>query len=362
MKEKTNTSSRKVIIPFSFTYYPLKKLALINFEKHPDEQYRGLEPQYIDDQKIGKGYRVIAYRNDGYVDVYDEVSLNDNNDDSFNVAGKGLGERIKTEMEHTKFEKTDGCLHISFQFTDKLKRSIAVDISERTKKKTKGLHLLAPVGTSTENPSYLPLFFLYNFDFVRKSKTEVKVTINGKRMKIDKFPFPLPKDFQWRYYTRYSDDCQIIEFAKAGSRAVAECFMDDSDSVVHEEIEYRFTKKTELKQMVLQQGDHLFSVEFNKGVPDLRHVEDHSTYEDLFTISVDDDMGIVRGRYSVTRKNNEVMIELLPSGGWKPVPDSYFTKIMFREKSVFCSWPKTYRYTQYIDLITLQSVSAWERI
>lgn len=354
-------SSRKVILPFGFTYYPLKKLALINFEKNPDEHYLGLEPQYIDDQKIGKGYRVVAYRNDGYVDVYDEVSLNDNNDDSFNVTGKGLCERIKVEMKNTGFERAEGCVHIAFEFIDKFNRLIAVHITERTKKKTKGLQLLAPVGSSTENPSYLPLFFLYNFDFVRKYKTDVQVTIDKKEMEIDKFPMPLPKDFQWRYYTRYSDDCQIIEFAKAGNSVLEEFFMDDNNSVVREGIEYRYTKQKELKHIMLQQGEHIFSVAFKKGFPDLQNLDNNSSYEDSFTMTADAEMGAVGGHYSVKRNHNEATIELIPSGGWKPEPDSWFTKLLFKDKSLFCSWPKTYRYIQTVNLLTLQSAAAWER-
>ncbi|MDQ0257769.1 hypothetical protein J2S74_005231 [Evansella vedderi] len=99
-----------VVIPFGCTYVPLTKLALINFKKNADDKYIGFEPQYLDDKVIGQGYRVIAYRHDGYVDVYDDRNLNDNKDDSFDVTGKRL-------------------------------------------------NLLAPIGSSTETPSYLPLFF-----------------------------------------------------------------------------------------------------------------------------------------------------------------------------------------------------------
>ncbi|MGG0717681.1 hypothetical protein ABE096_08815 [Robertmurraya massiliosenegalensis] len=364
MKEnRSEQNQKKVIIPFSFTYQPLKKLALVNCEKSPDEHYIGLEPQYIDDEGHVKGYRVIAYRDDGYVDVYDEMNLKDTgNDDSFDVTGKGLCERIRVEMENTRFEKIDGCVHIAFQFVDKFDRLIVVNITEYSTKNTYGLNLLAPIGSSTEKPSYLPLFFLYNFDFVRKKKTDVKVMINGNELKLDNFPIPLPKDFQWRYYTRYSEDCQIVEFAKASKGALEEYCIEDNRTIVREGIKYRFTEENELKLMMLQKGNHSFSVEFYKGIPNLGELANNSEYADRFKISVDSEMGSISGRYTVKREGNEVTIELIPTDGWTPVPNSFFTKMMFNKKSVFCSWPKTYRYVQLIDLITLQSTSTWERI
>lgn len=58
-------------IPFELKYIPIKKLALINFEKNPDSVYNALELQYLDGEEYGTGYRVVAYRCDGFVDVYD---------------------------------------------------------------------------------------------------------------------------------------------------------------------------------------------------------------------------------------------------------------------------------------------------
>lgn len=102
---------------------------MINFEKDPDSKYIALEPQYLSRDKSGQGFRVIAYRKDGYVDVYDDLNLQDDNEGSFNVTGKGLKESKKVAMENLSFNK------------------------------------------------------------------------------IDAFPYPFPKDFQWHYYTRYSQDC-----------------------------------------------------------------------------------------------------------------------------------------------------------
>ncbi len=87
-ESSVDSSTQTVVIPFGLTYNPMKKLALINFEKNPDSVYLGLEPQYFDDEIYGKGYRVIAYRHDGYVDVYNDVSLNDVENESFTSSAK----------------------------------------------------------------------------------------------------------------------------------------------------------------------------------------------------------------------------------------------------------------------------------
>lgn len=360
-RNKSSTKKEPVLIPFGLTYLPMKKLAIINFEKEPDTVYRGLELQYFSGGAYGEGYRIIAYRKDGYVDVYDGMELNDVKDDSFAVAGKGLCQRKKVPIENTIFTKEAGCAHIAFEFKDKEGRPIAVNIKEGSKKKTKGINLLAPIGMSTERPSYLPLFFLYDFDFVRKHQTDVKLVIDGKTIKQDNFPVPLPKDLQWRYYSRFSPDCQIIEFANSKQGTVPECVPDDSGKALSGQVEYHFNQSTLLKIFVGESG-HPLIIEFDLGFPDMRKLGHGSEHIDTFKISADKGMGYISGEYTVKRDSDDIKIELIPSGGWTPEPDSFLTKVMFGKKSIFRRWPKTYRYKQRINLATLQSDSIWERI
>lgn len=361
VSEPKSVNNKTVVIPFSFSYTPLKKLALINFEKNPDSKYLALEPQYFEDKNSGKAFRIVAYRRDGYVDVYDDENLTDDRDDTFDVTGKGLCERNKVVMKNTHFEKVDGNVFISFQFIDKYGREIVANIKEQTTKKTNGLQLLAPVGSSTENPSYLPLFFLYDFDFVRKQHTKVDVTIDGKSIAPDNFPYPLAKDFQFRYYTRYSDDCQIIEFANATSGVLQEYTPNVNGTFVRDSLEHTFADDGALLKVALKDTNHPFTMEFTRGFPDVRSLVDLSNYTDTFKLSAGDTMGFVAGEYTVKREAHNVHIELFPSGGWKPVPDSLFTKMMFGKKSLFCTWPKTYKYIQTINITTLESTSHWGR-
>lgn len=350
-----------VIIPFEISCNPMKKLAIINFEKNPDDVYKGLELQYFDDDKYGKGYRVIAYRCDGYVDVYDDLSLNYIENENFDVAGKGLGDRKMVPMESTAFQIENGGIFLSFRFLDKVGRTIIAKIREQTGKATQSMNLLAPIGSSSEKPVSLPLFFLFDFDFVRKYKTHVELVIDGKKVEQDNFPVPVPKDWQWRYYSRYTPDCQIVEFAKAKKCQLEQCTPDSAGLVQRGPLEYKYSNGS-LEKIILRHSNHELVVEFGLGFPDVRNIEDGAIYADTFKVIPDDVMGSISGKYTIQRKANTAKIELSPSGGWDPVPNSFLTKVMFSKKSVFCSWPKTYRYVQNIDITTLESVSYWERI
>lgn len=294
--------------------------------------------------------------------MYDDVSLEDDADDSFDVTGKGLCERKKVVFEQTKFCKEHGCFEISFQFTDKYDRRVVVDIIEQTKRSSKGLHLLAPIGVSTEKPSYLPVFFLYDFDFIRKRKTRVIVTVDGKSIKLENFPIPLPKDFQFRYYARYSTDCQIIEFANSAEGVLQEISVDADGRFADGGYTFDFADDGSLETIAMMGTNHPVVVSFSNGFPDIRTMLDGAKQQDTFKISASHSIGYIDGEYTVKREGNCVVIELIPSGGWHPVPNSFFTKIMFGKKSVFRKWPKSYKYTQIIDLKTLHSSSCWERI
>lgn len=352
--------AKPILIPFTFSASPMQKLAIVNFERKPDSVYKGLELQYFAGGAYGTGHRVIAWRCDGYVDVYDDLSLNSQAGEDFDVAGKGLAEHLKVNIDNARLEKKDGCYEISFAFTDKLNRSIAVKIQELSGKETKGINLLAPVGASTENPSSLPLFFLYQFDFLRK-RSEVTVTIDGTSIRLDNFPVPLPKDLQWRYYTRYSLDCQMVEFAKAGTKVLQKHMLPPSETIVHNGAEYRFSDNS-LKQISLLESRHPLHMDFELGFPDILSLTHNSQHTDTFRIFADESMGHISGGYTVSKTGDKVKIDLTPTGGWTPVPNSVLTKIMFGNNSVFRTWPKTYRYLQDLDLASLSSHSHWERI
>lgn len=354
-------SYMKAFIPFRLRYIPIKKLALISFEKDPDEKYRGMELQYLDGEPYGKGWRVIAYRNDNYVDVYDDYALRTIENERFDVAENGLANYSKTSIEGVAFEKDEYGTHIGFFFKDIYNRNVSVQIKENTKRKSKGMNLLAPIGAGSKNPSSFPIFFLYDFDFIRKHKTEISIEIDGNKRKADNFPFPITKELQWRYYIRYSMDCQMIELAKSQDGILSMVELNEDYSYTDENnATYYFdihNGEVSLKSIIVEDKKRKLEMVFDQVLP-IEKKEDGYTYG-KFHIMTDPIMGSIEGIYKWRQGNGICTISLSPDKGWKSVPNSSITKIILSPKSIFCSWPRSYHYTQEIQINSLESKSEW---
>jgi hypothetical protein len=347
----------KAILPFKINYCPIKKLALINFEKKPDKVYRGLELQYIDGKSCGKGYRIIAYRNDNYVDVYDDYSLKYIEDEKFDVVENGLNKHIQTHIKNVIFEKINENVEVTFTFSDLLNREISVSIIEHSKKKSIIMNLLAPVGVGARNPNFMPVFFLYDFDFVRRSKTAASITIDGKIIDMDKFP--LPMNMQFRYFSRYSVNCQLIEFINTDYTKLVEVELDNKLSFTEDSVTYCFNSNGGLKNINVATGSDSINIEF---VPALTLNNDkNKDFQGKFSITPSECMGYIKGEYQINEDANTLTnkLTLIPSGGWTSVPNSMITKMLFNPKSVFCCWSKKYSFQQVISLKDMTADGKW---
>ena len=345
----------KAILPLEVRYIPITKLALINFEKNPDNVYCGLELQYVDGDPLGKGFRVIAYRRDKWVDVYDEKTLKFIPNEKFDVTQKGLKQHVQTQFESTCFDVQNGNVHMSFTFTDCDNRRIEVDILEHAKKKSIPMNLLAPIGVGAESPTFLPVFFLYDFDFVRRGKTDIKVLIDGEIIKLDPFPFPIPMNMQWRYYTRYSMDSQIVEFLNSDSKKVRSVELNEEKQYIEEAVEYQFADcngDMALSEIQIRCDKHPLKVAFEPPVS----LESHNG---KFHIIPDPQMGSIDGSYQVTKQDENIRITVVADKGWTVVPNSTVTKMILGEKSVFGRWSKKYIYEQKININDLCSEANW---
>lgn len=344
----------KVILPFKINYSPIKKLALINFEKKPDKLYKSLELQYIDGKSYGKGYRIIAYRNDDYVDVYDDYSLTYIENEKFNVVENGLNKHVQTHLDNVRFERTNGNVEITFRFSDLLNREISVSIIEHSNKRSISMNLLAPVGVGARKPDFLPVFFLYDFDFVRRSKTAANVEIDGKIVAIDKFPMPM--NMQFRYFSRYSVNCQLIEFINTDYTKLIEVELDDKSSFTENCVKYCFNSNGGLETVNIETENNPTIIEF---VPALTF--NNVDLEGEFRIAPAECMGYIKGDYQINVDENTLAykLKLIPSEGWTPVPNSRITKMLFSQKSMFCCWSKKYCLKEVICLKDMTIDGKW---
>lgn len=342
----------KTYLPIIVKYSSIRKLAIIPFEKSPDIIYRGFELQFIEGEPYGKGYRIIAYRNDKYVDVYDDMTLNFIENERFNVTENGHNKHVQTAINNVQFCKVDNNQIISFEFVDIQNRKIFVHIEEQTKKKSKTMNLLAPVGAGSLNPEYLPVFFLYDFDLMRKSKSIDCCSIDGKDIKIDSFPMPI--NGQSRLYARYSNECELLEFAKTSMMELKEIELSEDNTYCDENVEYIFEDEVGLKKIIVHVDDYIVEICFNAGLS-----FDKSCVGE-FTINPREQMGYIHGEYSVECGNNITIFKITPNGGWVSKPNSFITRFILGKKSIFCSWSKKYMYEAKIDLATGKVEAFWQ--
>ena len=94
--------NRNIYSPFKLKISGMKHLLLINIEKDPDKIYIGFEPQSFDDEENGKGIRILAYRKDGYVDLYQENSLKRDEEDKLKCSRKRLRRFYSINFERTQ--------------------------------------------------------------------------------------------------------------------------------------------------------------------------------------------------------------------------------------------------------------------
>lgn len=339
-----NSPSNGACSLFSLNVEPMKRLLLINFEKDPDEVYVGLEPQLFDDDVHGSGMRVVAWRRDGYVDVYQQPGL-DTANRNFDVAGKGLLNLVVRPMEGAHFEITRSGVDVCFAFDDKMGRPIDVCIRESADKPPKPFSLLAPVGSGSASPSALPLFFLFGFDFVRKAHTELKILLDGKARKPDMLPVPL--DGSVCYFMRYSADPFLINFSPARLRTP--CSVDAAESA----------------NMSATNGSHTVNIGFEPPFPGLASIVDGAQAEGRFVISSDPSAGTVGGTYRIGRNGAHIGMELTPNGGWKPNERNLVIRFIYQVAPVFKTWPKSYVWNAQIVLNSeteAEITSSWRRI
>lgn len=341
----------KNIIPFLVNYSPIKNLVLVPFEKENDKIYKCFELQYIDGEPYGAGYRIIAYRNDNFVDVYDDFSLKFQKDEKFDVTEKGLNQHLQVSIKKAKFENQNKCQCISFGFEDLENRKIDFIIEESSKKKSIPMNLLAPIGYGTEKPNFLPLFFMYDFDFIRKNGALVKCKIDDKKIKIDKFP--LPMNMQFRYCARFSNQCELLEFANTDYKSLLEAEVQNN-SYKYKNTEYIFDDFNSLSKIVV----HINEEKINIGFEPSFNMNKNS--QGKFKISPKEKMGFLGGIYEIQKTDKNIFIKLVPENGWTPVFSSFVTKIILKPNSIFCRWSKNYEFTEEIDIQARSVKSNWK--
>lgn len=349
--------------PFSFELEPIKRLLLIDFSKDKDRIYYCFELQYFDDSINGKGIRIIGYRNDKFIDVYQQPGLFKKI--GFDQVANGLANIFILPMEDAVFEINDYGVDVNFKINDVEKRTVEVKIKEKSKKKTNPFNILAPLGEDTKNPFSLPIYFMNDFYLVRKKKTEILIKINSEEHSPDSFQIPL--DCSTFYFSRYSSDPFFVHFNNSFNGVLKPLQINEKDEIQSDNLIYKIGNNNgnyEIKEISIKDKNHKTSIDFNPAFPDILSINDDLVYEGNFSISSGKTTGSIKGIYKIENKNGDINIIVIPNRGWIPNEKRLSIKFMFKFAKVFTDWPKSYIWEANIKIkkSNVNMESSWKRI
>lgn len=343
--------------PFTLTLDPMERLLLINITADPDEVYIGFEPQVFDDPTNGRGLIVIAYLKDGRVDVYHQPGVSLDGKD-YTIVGKGLRERAERPMAGARFDITPTGIDLDVAFDDLIGRPVVLRIRETGGKPTRPFAILAPMGNTVERPPALPLFFLYDFYFVRRANTDLLISVDGRPHKPDSIPMLL--DGARVHFLRYAAAPFLVNWNAAHDGELPAIETDGGGPVTYEWSTAE--GRPALAAMSIAHDGHALHFRYDPPFPDVTTLPDGDARDGTLVI----DAGIggtVAGTYHIERADDQVDITLRPSGGWRPGPVLWGARLIFTLVPLFRKWPETYVWRGRIDLSGERPrlTSAWER-
>lgn len=340
---------REVLLPLTVRTTPITRLALLGFAKGSDPIYTGLEPQYIDDGQT-QGWRILAYRVDGRVDVYDQPGL-DRQDDDFAVIGEGLHRHVEVPIDNATIERdAQGRATIRAAFTDIEQRRVVIDIAETTTRRSTPTNILAPVGASARTPTSFPLFVLHDFEFLRLAGTRMEVTIDGAPIDLEGFPAPIPLQGQRRSFAKYTVDTEIIELFPTSVSDLRRVRTEPgSDLVIEDGVRYLFD------------GDALERIAIGETEVLLEPALDlTTTTTGGVTITPPPGFGRISGTYRVVASGSTAELTLTIDEVEVPRQRDVIYRLIVNRSTMFGTWPQGYHYQARFDLDTGTVDATWE--
>lgn len=349
--------------PFNLFVQPMEALILVNIEQDPDSLYVGFEPQLFDDPAGGTGMLVIAYRADGRVDVYHQPGVHATNND-YSIVGQGLAHLVERDMDDAYFSLNPVGIDLYFAFADIHGRSVAVSVRENASRAARPFGLLAPLGSGTAKPPYLPVFLMHDFYFLRRKGTEYEVRIDGRSHKLDRLPLPL--DRQRMLFTRYSPDPLIVGW-NADKEGPLDVLASVGATLTLDGATYDLALNDghpEIASMRAGNERREVAIHFRPAFPNVASLRDRARAEGRFVIAGDPTTGFISGTYTIERTGRHIDIAIHPAGGWTPNERRLTLRFIYTANRWFRTWPADYEWTARIsrpEAAPPTIVSGWSR-
>ncbi len=330
--------------PLSLTVSPIA--AMLNFELADHPIYDGAELQWFDDEEHGRGLLAFLSRRDGRrVDYYVDPRLRLDRD-GYHIGG-GTGSWNETSFEAAKVEVAEDGVDAEARFKDVDGRHIDIRIRDRDGRRRRPAGLLAPFGSSIDDPVSLPLVWMPRFDLVRVTETPPVIRIDGTDAATGRLP---GARLHRRCLIKYASPLVAVELNRSEDGAAP----SGGDRA-------EVDSAQRLKQLTAQQGGHAARLLLQPGMPDPATMRAGHLAAGRWHIEVDA-ARLTGGSWTVRRTSTSAQITMDVDERWRPGPLPLLMRVVTTVVPVFRRWPTTYRWHCTMELDELRRVSSrWER-
>jgi len=295
--------------PFNIIIKPMEKLLLVDFEGH--SKYATIELQMYDDNR-GKGATIIVYHKDGKNEVYYS---------DIKFADKNLFKGNLFENKKMKYaiDLTHKGLHANLDFNDRHGKKISVKIKEN-RSKNKLVSMLAPIGGVLKTFTYFPFFYMKEFNFVKRSKTDIAIVIDNVKMNPKNIPIFVNGELV--YLSRYAIKPIIAEINNDFSGQLKPLILKETKKFKSHDLHYSFTENQghkELKKILCLSYGKEAGILFSPPIPDIVHLKDNIVVKGRFSIESKKIKGIVSGEYTIIRNKKGALFNLKPINAYSPM-------------------------------------------
>jgi hypothetical protein len=310
------------LIRFAEDSKHVKKLCLIDFTG--DDVYETFELQQLQ-QGNASYYILIMYGKDGRADIYHTKGLKIKAENYTALMNKVT--LIETNFNKVKFDVTGKGIDAYVSIKDKQGRTIGFEVKEN-KEQIDRYGIIAPIGSRSNKPEYLPIIYLKNFNFIPQKGTKISVKIDGKSMKPQKLiPF---FNYKRVYMARYSDPVNTKLLNPNYSGSIEPIKVSNYiNEVKYKDNIYSIKENNghlEINQIRSIDGNSEMKIKFSPAVPDLISLKDNTEIKGHFSFGINKVKGIMAGVYSIKKNNGSISFKMNPQEGWQPMPGSIWMK------------------------------------